>query len=134
MRLTHFGHSCVLAQTDTARVLIDPGTFSAGFEDVRDLDAILLTHQHPDHLDMERLPALLEANPRAHLFTDVGSATQLESAGISCRRTQPGDSLHISGLDVTVVGDGEHAVIHPDIPVIPNNGYLLDGSVLHPGD
>ena len=28
----------------------------------------------------------------------------------------------------------EHAVIHPDIPVIPNVGYLIDGSLYHPGD
>jgi len=25
-------------------------------------------------------------------------------------------------------------VIHPDIPVIPNNAYLVDGTHLHPGD
>ena len=32
---------------------------------------------------------------------------------------------------------GEHAVIHPDIPVIANNGYVLrseGGTVMHPGD
>ena len=27
-----------------------------------------------------------------------------------------------------------HAVIHPDIPVVPNVGYLVDGGVYHPGD
>jgi L-ascorbate metabolism protein UlaG (beta-lactamase superfamily) len=25
-------------------------------------------------------------------------------------------------------------VIHPDIPVIPNVGYLVNGALLHPGD
>jgi L-ascorbate metabolism protein UlaG (beta-lactamase superfamily) len=34
---------------------------------------------------------------------------------------------------VQVLG-GEHAVIHPDLPVIPNNAYLVDGTHLHPGD
>jgi L-ascorbate metabolism protein UlaG (beta-lactamase superfamily) len=35
---------------------------------------------------------------------------------------------------VNVVG-GEHAVIHPDIPVVANTGYLLDhGAFYHPGD
>ena len=54
MKLTHLGHACLLVETDGARLLIDPGTMSA-FEDVRDLDAVLVTHQHPDHLDLARL-------------------------------------------------------------------------------
>ena len=29
---------------------------------------------------------------------------------------------------------GQHAVIHPDIPRIANNGYLVDGTHFHPGD
>src|SRR4029077_6834238 len=27
-----------------------------------------------------------------------------------------------------------HAVIHPDIPPVANVGYLIDGTVYHPGD
>ena len=29
---------------------------------------------------------------------------------------------------------GQHALIHPAIPMIANLGYLVDGSVYHPGD
>jgi L-ascorbate metabolism protein UlaG (beta-lactamase superfamily) len=44
-----------------------------------------------------------------------------------------GDELSVGPFGVTVHGR-EHAVIHPDIPVIPNVGYLIDGSLYHPGD
>ena len=44
-----------------------------------------------------------------------------------------GDELSIGSFAVTVHGT-EHAVIHPDIPVIPNVGYLINGSLYHPGD
>src|SRR6185437_6343433 len=44
-----------------------------------------------------------------------------------------GDSLTVGSFAVTVHGS-KHAVIHPDIPVIPNVGYLIDGSLYHPGD
>jgi glyoxylase-like metal-dependent hydrolase (beta-lactamase superfamily II) len=53
MRLTHLGHACLLAEAGGARMLFDPGVLS-GFDDVRDLDAVLVTHQHPDHLDPAR--------------------------------------------------------------------------------
>lgn len=50
MKLTHLGHACLLVETDGARLLVDPGTMS-DFAHVRDLDAVLVTHQHPDHVD-----------------------------------------------------------------------------------
>ncbi|MFN2494676.1 MAG: MBL fold metallo-hydrolase [Pseudonocardiaceae bacterium] len=134
MQIVHFGQSCVLVETPHARLLLDPGIYSTGFEELTGLDAILVTHQHPDHLDLARLPALLAANPGAELVVDVGSAQPLADAGIAHRVVCPGEHLESAGTTVEVIG-GEHGEIHPDIPVVPNNGYLIDGgAVLHPGD
>ncbi|MGE2688375.1 MBL fold metallo-hydrolase [Mycolicibacterium pulveris] len=140
MELTHFGHSCLLAKftndsgSDTT-VLFDPGVFSHGFEGVTGLEAILITHQHPDHADTERLPALLDANPQAALFADPQTAAQL---GAPWQAVHVGDELQIGHLSVRGVG-GQHAVIHPEIPVIDNISYLVgDGAhaarLMHPGD
>jgi L-ascorbate metabolism protein UlaG (beta-lactamase superfamily) len=131
MQVTHFGHSCVLLDTGAARLLIDPGSFSTGFEGLTGLDAVLVTHQHPDHLDPERLPALLRANPDARLIVDGGTAGQLTD--VDHEAVEPGATVTVAGARVEVLG-GQHAVIHPDIPVIPNNAYLVDGTHLHPGD
>ena len=131
MQITHFGHSCVLLDTGAARLLIDPGSFSAGFESVRGLDAVLVTHQHFDHLDADRLGPLLDANPDARLVVDSGTAEQLD--GVAHEVVAPGATLELAGARVDVLG-GQHAVIHPDIPVITNNAYLVDGTHLHPGD
>jgi L-ascorbate metabolism protein UlaG (beta-lactamase superfamily) len=133
MQITHFGHACLLVQTESARLLLDPGTFSSGFESLRDLTAVLITHQHLDHLDLDRLPALLEANPDATVVADSASASDLSSRGIEARTVGPGERLELGGTVVDTVG-GKHAVIHADIPVIPNVGYLVDDTLLHPGD
>ncbi|BBX86039.1 MBL fold metallo-hydrolase [Mycolicibacterium aubagnense] len=143
MELTHFGHSCLLARFvadgaadgQAATVLFDPGTFSHGFEGITGLDAILITHQHPDHADPVRLPALVEANPQAKLYADPMTAAQL---GGSWQAVHVGDTLSIGHLTVRGAG-GKHAVIHPDIPIIDNISYLVGDAghaarLMHPGD
>jgi L-ascorbate metabolism protein UlaG (beta-lactamase superfamily) len=79
--LVHLGHACVVGDTGAARVLVDPGVFSEGWQTLEGLDAILVTHQHFDHLDLEKLPALLEQNPDAELVVDPGTADGLRERG-----------------------------------------------------
>jgi L-ascorbate metabolism protein UlaG (beta-lactamase superfamily) len=135
MQLTHFGHSCVLADFGDTTLLFDPGNFSHGFEGITGLSAIVITHQHPDHVDAARLPALLDANPGAPLYADSQTAEQLE---VPCQQVHVGDELAVGDLTIRALG-GQHAVIHPEIPVITNISYVVDdgehrGRFMHPGD
>jgi L-ascorbate metabolism protein UlaG (beta-lactamase superfamily) len=135
MQLTHFGHSCLLADFGHTTVLFDPGNFSHGFEGITGLSAIVITHQHPDHVDQTRLPALSEANPDAALYADPQTAAQL---GAPCEQVRVGDELSVGELTIRAMG-GRHAVIHPEIPVVDNISYLVgDGDhparLMHPGD
>jgi L-ascorbate metabolism protein UlaG (beta-lactamase superfamily) len=135
MDLTHFGHSCLLASFANTTILFDPGNLSHGFEGVTGLSAILITHQHPDHVDPARLPALLEANPGAALYADPQTAAQLGDAWTAVK---VGDQLTVDQLTIRGVG-GQHAVIHPEIPVIDNISYLIGDEghparLMYPGD
>lgn len=133
MRIQKFGHSCLLVEDSGARALIDPGSFSNGFEGLRDLDALLITHVHPDHLDLDRVGGLLEANPGAVVVSDVDSVEALAGKGITSRGVDDGETVQVGGLTIEVIGS-LHAVIHPDIPRARNVGFLIGGRLFHPGD
>ncbi|GHE36185.1 MULTISPECIES: MBL fold metallo-hydrolase [Streptomyces] len=134
MKFTKKTHSCVRLEKDGRTLVIDPGGFSE--EDAAvGADAILVTHEHPDHFDEGRLRAGLEANPEARVWTLRAVAEKLSAAFPGRVRTVGhGDTFTAAGFDVQVHGE-LHAVIHPDIPRITNVGYLIDGgTVFHPGD
>jgi L-ascorbate metabolism protein UlaG (beta-lactamase superfamily) len=135
MRIANLGHSCLLVEGGGARVLIDPGNFSSGLEELSGLDAVLITHQHPDHADPERLPALLAANGDARLLIEPET---VEACGLpSDAAFATGASTKVAGLSISAVG-GLHALIHDRVPRPGNVGFLVaeDGgpTLFHPGD
>ncbi|MET9364808.1 MBL fold metallo-hydrolase [Streptomyces sp. NPDC006632] len=133
LKLTKKTHACVQLHKDGRTLVIDPGTFSERDAAVG-ADAVLVTHEHPDHFDEERLRAGLEANPAAEIWTLRSVAEKISAAFPGRVHTVGhGDAFEAAGFDIQVHGE-LHAVIHPDIPRITNIGFLVDGSVFHPGD
>ncbi|MFI9630305.1 MBL fold metallo-hydrolase [Streptomyces sp. NPDC052042] len=133
LTLTKKKHSCVRLEKDGRTLVIDPGGFSE--EDAAvGADAILVTHEHPDHFDEHRLRAAMEADPAVDVWTLRSVADRLSAAFPGRVHTVGhGDTFAVAGFDVQVHGE-LHAVIHPDIPRITNIGFLVDASVFHPGD
>ncbi|MCO7271768.1 MBL fold metallo-hydrolase [Cellulosimicrobium cellulans] len=141
MRVTFHGHACVSVRHGGQVVVIDPGTFSDAATALRDADTVLVTHQHPDHVDAAALGAALAARPGLVVWAPEAVVAALrtslpEGASARVRVVVPGDGLDLGGLEV-VVGGGQHAVIHRDVPRIANVTYLVRGdgaTLLHPGD
>lgn len=136
MNITRFGHAAVLVEVAGARILIDPGTFSVEetFE-LTDLDAIVVTHQHVDHLDQERVPALLERNPDAVLLCDPETASIVQHGSW----TSNADGLETTVGTATLRGVGaRHAEILTSLPRVGNVGVMVtapgEPTLFHPGD
>ncbi|MFI8993581.1 MBL fold metallo-hydrolase [Streptomyces sp. NPDC053542] len=133
LELTKKTHACVRLAKDGRTLVIDPGGFSEQDAAVG-ADAILITHEHPDHFAEDRLRAAMEANPATEIWTLASVAEQISAAFPGRVHTVgEGDTFTAAGFEVEVHGQ-LHAVIHPDIPRITNVGYFVDGSVFHPGD
>ncbi|MDO5644363.1 MAG: MBL fold metallo-hydrolase [Dermabacter sp.] len=150
MDITHYGHSAVLVTYaggsggGGCRLLIDPGAFSRPeIRDLRDLDALIITHQHPDHVDPDILAALLAGNPGVRLLAEPQTAEILACdgpEGLDPHQIEPlaaGHSIDVGHVRVTAAG-GAHATIHPAIPPVGNIAVILthDGepTFAHTGD
>jgi len=134
MKLTKHEHACVVLEKDGASIVIDPGSFSAGAaEIIAGADAILITHEHMDHVNETAINGALAARPDLRLYAPAAVGGLFAARQDQFTAVAAGDELALGSFAVTVHGS-EHAVIHPDIPVIANVGYLIDGSVYHPGD
>lgn len=133
MRITKFGHACVRIEHDGTTVVLDPGMFT-DVEAVDGADAVLITHEHPDHYQPDHLRAT-----DAAIFTIAAVADKIreDAPDVAERITviAPESTFDV-GLPVRAVGE-LHAVIHPEFPRITNSGYVLtlgDQKVYHPGD
>ncbi|HEY7144344.1 MAG TPA: MBL fold metallo-hydrolase [Streptosporangiaceae bacterium] len=132
MRLTKLGHSCVRLEKNGGSLVIDPGVWS-GPDAAASADAILITHEHPDHVDGARVATALTGRKDLELWASATVAGQFAEFGGRIHTVDDGDVFQAAGFDVHVYGH-DHAVIHPDVPVVVNTGFAVDGQVFHPGD
>jgi L-ascorbate metabolism protein UlaG (beta-lactamase superfamily) len=138
MQLVKFTHACVRLVDGDRNLLIDPGVWveQAAFDGATD---ILITHEHIDHVDEERLVAAARADSGLQIFAPDPIADKLrQEVGPAVTTVAPGDSLTAAGFAVQVVG-GAHAEIYEGLPGCANVGYLVSspgaaGWVYHPGD
>ncbi|MGW6200802.1 MBL fold metallo-hydrolase [Kribbella sp. NPDC055110] len=123
MRITKYTHACVRLEHDGRVLVIDPGTWSEPAA-LAGADAVLVTHEHADHVDVLRLIGLgvpVYAPVDAHI-------PQLEVTGVAS-----GEEFTAAGFRVRAVG-GRHAFIYGGQPDCANLGYIIDEAVYHPGD
>ena len=122
MRLVRWSHSCVRLERDGAVLVVDPGIWSEP-EALVGADAVLLTHEHHDHADVERLRELT-----CPIYAPRGA----DLPDLEIRPGDPGERFAVVGFDVEAVG-GHHAAVLPGSPTCANVGYVVD-DVYHPGD
>lgn len=123
MRITKYTHACVRLEHEGRVLVIDPGTWSEP-DALRGADAVLVTHEHADHIDVLRL---------AGLGVPVHAPAGADIAGLEVIRVSAGREFSAAGFRVRATG-GPHAVVHGGRPDCVNLGYIVDGAVYHPGD
>lgn len=133
MKLTKFAHSCVRLDDGDRALVFDPGVFSDAAAALDGADAVLITHEHPDHLDADALRAAAGRNPGLRIWAPAGVTRSLADLGEQVSAVGPDEQFDAAGFPVRTFG-GQHALIHPLIPMVANVAYLVADEVYHPGD
>jgi L-ascorbate metabolism protein UlaG (beta-lactamase superfamily) len=134
MKLTKYAHACVALTDGITTIVIDPGVFTPDVEDiVDDAQAVLITHEHADHIDPDKLTAALPARSDLTVYGPSKVVDLLGGASDNVRLVKDGDDFSVGAFDIKVIGE-MHEPIHRDNPAMQNVCYLIDSKVFHPGD
>lgn len=129
MRVTKLGHSCVLVETEDRVALFDPGVWSSEFniDNINLLDRIVITHEHPDHFDLEKIKLLVSKFPEVHIICNTAIRELLESAAIQATIREESSCC--------VRFDAPHEKLPiPGAQAPSENGYHFKNLFTSPGD
>lgn len=131
MKITKYQHACLVIEKDGSTLVVDPGVFSHDFIIPSKVDGIVITHEHPDHLNEKLVEQILEKHPKATVIAHEsisGRFTNYSNIGAKVGETYP-----IGAFSLRFFG-GAHAPIADPIPTPPNLGVLVDERFYYPGD
>jgi L-ascorbate metabolism protein UlaG (beta-lactamase superfamily) len=134
MKVTKFGHCCLLIETKGKRILTDPGSYSVeAHSKLTDIDFVLFTHEHPDHYHLDSLKIIIQNNPQAKIYANDSVSGLLEQERIEHIKVSHNESLSLGEVPITGIGE-KHAEIHSSMPLSSNLGFFIDGRLWYPGD
>lgn len=133
MKITKLGHCCLLIEIKGKRFLTDPGNYSSSQNELKNIDYIVISHEHTDHLHIESVKKIIENNPNVQIISNSSVGKILEKESIKYIKISHGESLKIG--DIEISGHGlKHAPIYKDYEQVENTGYLFDNGLFYPGD
>lgn len=133
MNITKFGHSCLLVEKDGTRTIFDPGSFSTLPDNLNNLQALFLTHNHQDHTDIEKIKALKNNNPQLKIYSNKETGKILADSGMDYIEASEGQVLKIENLEIEI-SSHKHENIFPGIPLPENTSFLVNNKLFIPGD
>jgi L-ascorbate metabolism protein UlaG (beta-lactamase superfamily) len=131
MRITKLEHAALILEDAGRRLVVDPGGLTNPILGLTEVDAVVITHEHADHWTGDQLQRILDTSPGAVLLAPSGVARAAE--GFDIRIVEPGESVEIGPWRLRFFG-GNHAIIHPTLPVVENVGVLVNEQLYYPGD
>ena len=133
MKIKKLGHCCfVVEPKEGVRIMTDPGAYSILQVGETNINAILITHEHQDHLHVDSLKDVLKNNPSAVVITNTSVGNILDQNGIPYIKVEEGEKYELEGIIISGFGN-IHAEIYEDFGRVQNTGYMID-NLCYAGD
>lgn len=133
MKIHKIGHCCLQIDVGEVRILTDPGNFSDGQNDIEHINAVIITHEHPDHCHTASLQQILLNNPGVVVYANESTGSMLNDEGIDFELIGEGFMFDVDGVSVQT-WNCEHADVYDDITPVLNTALFINGQLLYPGD
>lgn len=133
MRITKIGHCCLLIEFNGIRILTDPGSWTTEQDELTEIDAVFITHEHSDHFHLDSLKRVLQNNPKAKVCTVAGVGKFLKQDNIVHQVAGHDAEINIKKISIKGIGS-KHADIYTGISAVDNTGYLFNNEFFYPGD
>lgn len=133
MQITKLGHCCLLIDIEGTRILTDPGLFTTSQNTLKDIQIILITHEHGDHLHVGSLKEVLKNNPTAVVVTNSGVGKILDQEKIPYTVLEGHGTTKLLGVTLAAY-DARHEEIYKDFGQVQNTGYFINKRLFYPGD
>jgi L-ascorbate metabolism protein UlaG (beta-lactamase superfamily) len=133
MKITKLGHCCLLIKEKKLNILTDPGAYSGIQNGLKNIDMVLITHEHTDHLHIKSLKEVLKNNPKAKVYTNNEVAKKLDKEGIKYNILEGRNKIENNGVKIEAF-DAKHEEIYGDFGQVQNTGYFIAEKLFYPGD
>jgi L-ascorbate metabolism protein UlaG (beta-lactamase superfamily) len=131
MKLTKFQHACFVVEKEGASIVVDPGNFTHDFIMPKQVAAVFITHNHPDHLDKQLVITILRDNPKAILLAHESIINDFNNE--NTQAITVGETVDVGGINLRFVG-GKHEPIDTSVPTPVNIGVIIENRLYYPGD
>lgn len=132
MKLTKYEHACFTVEKDGKLLIVDPGNFTSTLGSPENVVAIVVTHEHADHFDINVIGAVVAHNPDVFILAPEGITNKIGNA-LPTKTVSDGDTIAVGPFKLKFSG-GQHATIHQSIATPENLTVMIDDTVFYPGD
>ncbi len=135
MKIKKLGHCCLLIEYgNDFRILTDPGGFTIEAQkELKDIDMVLITHEHGDHLHTESLQEIIKNNDQVKIVANSSVGKILDDLEIKYDLINNGDSKDWAGIFIDAF-EVKHKEIYGETGRVQNTGYMIDKRFFYPGD